>query len=527
MRDVWSAANRPPRAALNKSSLAKSRGTVRSRRSLRCLMTSAAARPVVIGLTGSIGMGKSTAVSWLRKAGFRVHDADATVHRLYSPGGAAAKALSVLIPGVEAVDGGIDRAKLSTKLRAGEASLKDVEKIVHPLVAADRDSFLDDAARDGEWLVVLDVPLLLETTDEAARSKLIDSLLVVSAPAGVQRARVLARPGMTEDQFQFILTKQIPDVVKRAAADFVIDTGPTASGFESFAPARANLAATLTSLANRHKAAYAAWRDRPVPSPPPSSTPHVRGVSFDLDDTLFPTMPAIHAATACQLACLKSEMPKTYAAGAGEVSAMQNYLKAVAASEPSLAHDFTEVRRAALLSLANAHGDPPEGVAAVLDAFSTVRSDVNAFFYAEAKPAIAALRAAGLRVGACTNGSCDVTLFGEVAQHFDFSVTAADAGCPKPAPVPFWFAANGAGCRPCELVHIGDDAVCDLQGALDAGCRAILVTRPTATHNTGVTAMPPSGSDNPCRPVADPTRWREVSSLEEAVAVVLEWQREP
>jgi dephospho-CoA kinase len=158
-------------------------------------MTSAALRPFVIGLTGSIGMGKSTAVSWLRKAGVRVHDADATVHRLYSPGGAAVKPLSVLIPGVEAVDGGIDRAKLSAKLRAGEANLKDVEKIVHPLVAADRDYFLDEAARDGEWLVVLDVPLLLETTDEAARSKLLDSLLVVTAPPQV---RAIAHASLCE-----------------------------------------------------------------------------------------------------------------------------------------------------------------------------------------------------------------------------------------------------------------------------------------------------------------------------------------
>jgi dephospho-CoA kinase len=493
------------------------------------VMTSAAVRPVVIGLTGSIGMGKSTAVSWLRKAGVRVHDADATVHRLYSPGGAAVKPLSVLIPGVEAVGGGIDRAKLSSKLRAGEANLKDVEKIVHPLVAADRDFFLDEAARDGEWLVVLDVPLLLETTDEAARARLLNSLLVVSAPAHVQRARVLARPGMTEETFQFILSKQIPDEIKRAAADCVIDTGPTASGFESFAPARATLAATLMSLAKRHKVAYEAWRDRPAPSPagsPPSSPARVRGVSFDLDDTLFPTMPAINAASLRLLAALQTEMPKAYAAGAGDTTAMHGYSKAVAESEPSLAHDFMELRRAALLSIATAHGDPPAGVDAVLDAFAKARSDVGAFFYADAKPAIAALRAAGMRVGACTNGSCDVSMFQEVAQHFDFSVTAADAGCSKPAPVPFWFAAHGASCRLCELVHIGDDAVCDLQGALDAGCRAILVTRPSATHATGTASKPPSGSDEPCRPVPDPARWREVSSLDEAVAVVLQWQRE-
>ena len=159
------------------------------------LLASAASRPVVVGLTGSIGMGKSTASSWLKKAGFRVHDADATVHKLYSPDGAAVKPLCMLIPGVEGIHCGVDRAKLSAKLRAGEADLKDVEKIVHPLVAADRACFLDEAARDGEWLVVLDVPLLLETTDEAARSKLLDSLLVVTAPPQV---RAIAHASLCE-----------------------------------------------------------------------------------------------------------------------------------------------------------------------------------------------------------------------------------------------------------------------------------------------------------------------------------------
>ena len=157
------------------------------------ILASAACRPVVVGLTGSIGMGKSTASLWLKKAGFRVHDADATVHKLYSPGGAAVKPVCTLIPGVEGIDGGVDRAKLSAKLLgASDADLKAVEAIVHPLVTADRSSFLDEAASDGEWLIILDVPLLLETMGNEVRSKLLDSLIVVSAPAEVQRARVLA-----------------------------------------------------------------------------------------------------------------------------------------------------------------------------------------------------------------------------------------------------------------------------------------------------------------------------------------------
>ena len=488
-------------------------------------MATAASRPVVVGLTGSIGMGKSTASAWMRKAGFRVHDADATVHKLYSPGGAAVQPVCMLIPGVEAADGGIDRAKLSAALRRGEANLKDLESIVHPLVAADRNSFLDDAARDGEWLVVLDVPLLLETTDQPTRSKLVDSLIVVSAPAAVQRERVLARAGMSDDKLQFIMSQQLPDTAKRAAADHVIDTGPTSSGFHSFAPARASLAKTLMSLSHQHAAAYTSWRSSPAPcsaAPPRSGLPRVRGVSLDLDDTLFPTMPAIAAASKCCAAALEISLPRAHAAGAADTAAMQKRIRDLAASEPSLAHDYTELRRGALLSLVHAHGDPPQGAASALRTFVEARSDVARHFYDDARPAIAALRAAGL----ATNGNCDVTLHADVAQHFDFAVTAADVGCCKPAPVPFWFAASAAGCRPCELVHIGDDNDADLQGALDAGCRAILLTRGPTPPAASLNAIVQGAlRDTARRPAADAARWREVSTLDEAVAVVLEWQR--
>ena len=149
-------------------------------------------RPLVLGLTGSIGMGKSTASEWWRRAGIRVHDSDATVHALYGAGGAAVEPIGAAFPGVIAADGGIDRAALSQAIAVAgrEQSFKTLEKIVHPLVSASRAAFVAEAAAAGEWLVVVDVPLLFETNpDEASlRAAGVDAVLVMSAPEDVQVA---------------------------------------------------------------------------------------------------------------------------------------------------------------------------------------------------------------------------------------------------------------------------------------------------------------------------------------------------
>lgn len=175
-------------------------------------------RPVLLGLTGSIGMGKSTTAAMFAAAGAPVWDADAAVHRLYAAGGPGAAALADLAPAAVA-GGAVDRDGLRAAILADPALLSRVEARIHPLVAADRATFV--ARHAGARLVVLDIPLLFETGAEAA----LDAVLVVSAPAEVQRARVLARPGMTEAAFQGILARQIPDAEKRARADFVLDTG--------------------------------------------------------------------------------------------------------------------------------------------------------------------------------------------------------------------------------------------------------------------------------------------------------------
>jgi dephospho-CoA kinase len=190
---------------------------------------------IVVGLTGSIGMGKSTTAQMFRDEGVPVLDADAVVHALYR--GAAVAPVEAAFPGV-VVDGVIDRERLRGRVLADPAALQRLESIVHPLVAEARRAFLAEAARRAEPVVVLDVPLLFETGLSAA----VDHVVVVSAPEPVQKARVLARPGMTEGQFSAMVAKQVPDAEKRRRADTVIGTD---AGLD---PARDQVRALLERL---------------------------------------------------------------------------------------------------------------------------------------------------------------------------------------------------------------------------------------------------------------------------------------
>ncbi|MEM9765417.1 MAG: dephospho-CoA kinase [Pseudomonadota bacterium] len=173
-----------------------------------------------LGLTGSIGMGKSTTAAMFADEGVPVWDADAAVHRLYAAGGAGAAAIGVLAP--EALDamGAVDRAALRTAIGADTTLLPKIEAAVHPLVAADRAAFAEAAAAEGASVVLFDIPLLFETGVEGG----MDRVVVVTAPAAVQRERVLSRGTMTEDDFEAILARQLPDAEKRARADHIVDT---------------------------------------------------------------------------------------------------------------------------------------------------------------------------------------------------------------------------------------------------------------------------------------------------------------
>jgi dephospho-CoA kinase len=193
-------------------------------------------RMFVLGVTGSLGMGKSTTARFFAEAGVPVHDADAVVHDLYE--GEAVAAIEAAFPGTSS-GGKVDRNKLAARVLGDPAALRRLEAIVHPLVQQAEQRLLADAEARGERIAVLDIPLLFETGGD----RRVDAVVVVSAPPEVQRARVLERPGMTVQKLDAILAKQMPDAEKRARADFVVDTS---QGYER---ARAQVRAILDAVA--------------------------------------------------------------------------------------------------------------------------------------------------------------------------------------------------------------------------------------------------------------------------------------
>lgn len=195
----------------------------------------------VLGLTGSLGMGKSTTAKFFAEEGVPVHDADASVHKLYE--GEAVPLIEAAFPGTTA-NGKVDREKLAKQVLGNAAAIQRLEAIVHPLVAEVRERFLREAEQAGAEVAVLDIPLLYETGGDAR----CDAVVVVSAPADVQRARAFERPGMTEQKFAAILGKQMPDAEKRARADFVVDTS---QGYEAAHQQVREILARIAKMANR------------------------------------------------------------------------------------------------------------------------------------------------------------------------------------------------------------------------------------------------------------------------------------
>jgi dephospho-CoA kinase len=197
----------------------------------------------VLGLTGSIGMGKSTTAKFFAVVGVPVQDADAVVHRLYE--GEATPLIEAAFPGTTK-DGKVDRVALGQRVLGDPAAIKRLEAIVHPLVAKARDKFLAEAERGGAAVAVLDIPLLFETGGDAR----CDAVAVVSAPTDTQRQRAFERAGMTEQKLAAIMAKQIPDEEKRRRADFVVDTS---QGFEHAHAQVRDILARIATMPNRKK----------------------------------------------------------------------------------------------------------------------------------------------------------------------------------------------------------------------------------------------------------------------------------
>ena len=190
---------------------------------------------LILGLTGSIGMGKSTTAKLFAEAGVPVYDADAAVHQLYE--GEAAPAIEAAFPGTTA-DGKVDRKKLSARVVHDPAAIRQLEQIVHPMLGASRQKFFDDAERSGAPVAVVDVPLLFETAGE----KRVDAVVVVTTSPENQRERILARGTMTGEAFDAILARQLPDAEKRKRADFVVDTS------DGLDPVRAQIRDILAAI---------------------------------------------------------------------------------------------------------------------------------------------------------------------------------------------------------------------------------------------------------------------------------------
>jgi dephospho-CoA kinase len=191
---------------------------------------------IVLGLTGSIGMGKSTTATLFAEAGVPVYDADAAVHRLYD--GEAVAAIEAAFPGTTA-NGKVDRNRLSACVVHDSAAMRRLEEIVHPMLGASRQKFLQEAEQSGAPVAVIDVPLLFETGGE----KRVDAVVVVTTTAELQRERILARPNMSEEKLEAILARQMPDAEKRKLAHFVVDTS------HGLDPVRARIRDILTEAA--------------------------------------------------------------------------------------------------------------------------------------------------------------------------------------------------------------------------------------------------------------------------------------
>lgn len=434
--------------------------------------------PLQIGLTGSIGMGKSTVSNQFRELGFPVFDADQEVHTMYDKGGAAVSAIEQAFPGVVTEGGVVDRKLLGSRVLGSPASMETLEDIVHPLVKEKREMFLQKMANEGHFLVVYDIPLLLE---KPTQQRDIDYILVTSADAHIQEERVLRRKGMSKEKFDSILSKQMPDEEKRGKADFIINTDSPNLSY-----AKAQVAQVVEGIINKEQDRWDVWKvnygnDRSSTTASASShilTEKFSAVVFDLDDTLVPVMGPIAEASKILDQYMETKFVKTRAAlGENYMPTLRDEMKKVAGSNHLLSHDLTSLRKIALENLV--HEDEQQFIEECMDEFVAMRSHVDPHLYEDVEPCFDWLIQHGIRVGVLTNGNADLKS-GErkgISSILDSTIilNAAEVGVLKPSPVAFMAICQRGNIPPEKVLYIGDSFQKDTLGARDAGmCSAYL-----------------------------------------------------
>lgn len=451
-------------------------------------------------------MGKSTASAFLASLGAAIHDSDEAVHRIYR-GSEACAALARRFGASVIGETGVDRAALSkllVELPPDEKTqaFSDLSEIVHPLVQRDRDEFIQTTAEQGSaWLCVLDVPLLFES----GLYEEVDAVVVVTAPPEVQRARCMARPGMSEAKFESILAKQTDDTFRKQHCDFLVDSS---TGMPSF---RGHLARVVEDLATQERGhEHRSWCPQFEAWSRCGTAQAIKAVTFDLDDTIWPVMPALHRASAvvCQVLSEALEAEVT-------PEALRSTMTAAKAATPGIDHDLTAQREEGIRALLRAHGvgvDVAESIVLrAMEAFLKARSGVAGDLFGDSLRTLSALRQQGLVIGALTNGNFNLQLCPELSDYFDFCVTAGESGAMKPAVAPFLAAAAHAQTSLAEMVHVGDSVESDLNGALHCGMRAVLLDR-SAAFGAQIANITP-----------DSSRWGVVSTLDEAAELISGW----
>eukprot|EP00041_Stephanoeca_diplocostata_P031232 m.968661 g.968661 ORF g.968661 m.968661 type:complete len:529 (+) comp23918_c0_seq1:75-1661(+) len=444
-------------------------------------------RPIVIGLTGGIAMGKSAVSSQFRRLGFPVHDSDAAVHELYAPGGAAVDVVSGSFgEEVRDSDGGISRPALAEILRAAPDRINELNGLVHPLVAQHRNAFMK--AHANAFACVLDVPLLFESPGAA---DLCDVIVVASTqdPA-LQRQRALARVGMTAGKLDMILSKQLADAEKCRRADYIINTSDAC-----LTPMCFQVAGVVDSLRERFPNEFCTrvWGVPSAVAPKSSSGGpkdcHVAPpvcVALDLDGTIWDTPKWFADLSSEMESIIATHLPRSYAAGIRYSDpTFQRASAHVRSTTPAISHDYGEVRKRAYTRLAEEHGDDVTAVDVIVGNYSRRRSDC-AFrhLFDDTMSFLKLLKDKGILIASITDGNADISRSPELDKLFDFHIHSIHAGRPKPHCAPFLellhqtrLRSQNPSISAADILVIGDVMDKDVVGAVNARMRAAWICR--------------------------------------------------